>query len=154
MLQAMSFFKDAIMGMVIGITLKLVLQAPFLAIFSTSGALLATGAAFIGIAIFYLWRLRVRINLSVVEVLNQIKGITLLSSAMGIATWLVNHFLRRTILSPEISIVHQVAQIVIVAGVGVAVYVIGGLRFKLLDTLLGDKAKMLRAKLGMGRYDK
>lgn len=49
---------------------------------------------------------------------------------------------------------HQVAQIVIVAGVGVAVYVIGGLRFKLLDTLLGDKAKMLRAKLGMGRYDK
>ncbi|MER2293109.1 MAG: hypothetical protein ABS875_04630, partial [Aerococcus urinaeequi] len=60
----------------------------------------------------------------------------------------------RTILSPEISIVHQVAQIVIVAGVGVAVYVIGGLRFKLLDTLLGDKAKMLRAKLGMGRYDK
>lgn len=154
MLQAMSFFKDAIMGMLLGVTLKLVLQAPFLAMFSTSGALLATGTAFIGIAVFYLWRLKVRINLSVVEVLGQIKGIALLSGAMGIATWLVNQFLRRTILSPEISLVHQVVQIVIVAGVGVAVYVIGGLRFKLLDTLLGDKAKMLRAKLGMGRYDK
>lgn len=154
MLQAMSFFKEAILGMVLGVTLKLVLQAPLLAIFGTPGALLATGCAFIAIAVFYLWRLKVRINLSILEVFNQIKGIALLAATMGIATWLVNQFLRRTILSPEISIVHQLAQIVIVAGVGVAVYVLGGLRFKLLDTLLGDKAKMLRARLGMGRYDK
>lgn len=153
MLQAMSFFKDAIFGMLIGITLKLVLQVPFLAIFSTPGALLATGAAFIGIAIFYLWRLKVRINLSISDVFNQIKGIALLSATMGIAAWLVNQLLRHTIISPEASLIHQIIQIVIVAGVGAAVYLLGGLRFKYLDTLLGDKAKTLRAKLGMGHYD-
>lgn len=154
MMQAMSFFKDAILGMVIGLIIKIVLQIPLLAIFGSPGALLATGIAFIVIATFYMWRLKVRINFSVWAVLNQVKGIAILSIAMGVIAWLVNQLLRAFILSPEISVLHQIIQIIIVAGVGGAVYILGGLRFKLLDTLLGDKAKTLRAKLGMGRYDK
>lgn len=153
MMQAMSFFREAIIGMLLGVSLKIILQFPLLALFGSSGALLATAVAFIGIATFYLWRLHERIGFSVVDLLGQIKGIVILAATMGIATWLVNQILRRFILSPEVSIIHQIIQIIIVAAVGVAVYVLGGLRFKLLDILLGDKAKTLRAKLRMGQYD-
>lgn len=154
MMQAMSFFREAIIGMLVGVAIKLILQFPLLAIFGSAGALFATAIAFIGIACFYLWRLTTRINFSIVELLNQIKGIVALALSMGIVAWLVNYLLRATIISPEQSLFAQLIQLVIVAAVGAGVYILGGLRFKILDTILGDKAKTLRAKLGMGKYDK
>jgi O-antigen/teichoic acid export membrane protein len=153
MMQSMSFFKEAIFGLLVGMIIKLALQLPMLAFFGTPGAQIATAIAFVAIAAFYLWRLHVRINFSVAELFVQIRGIVILAAAMGVATWLVNQFLRRYILSPEHSLFQQILQMVIVAAVGVLVYGIGGLRFKILDILLGDKAKRLRAKLGMSKYD-
>ncbi|WP_027109264.1 putative polysaccharide biosynthesis protein [Lacticigenium naphthae] len=144
-LQAANKTRPAIYALLIGLVTKIVLQYPFLAMFSTYGMLYTNMIGF-GVTGFLMLRIMHKtIHFNIAYLVNRIILIAILSGIMGGATLLVREAMN-LVISPERRLGAMIT-IIAVAVVGVATYVYLAVKTRLADRLIGTKAQSIRNKL-------
>lgn len=146
-MQAMDYQKDAILGMVIGMAVKLLLQYPMLTLFSTSGAMYASIIGFGVMGFYYLYRIRSILHFPYRRLLHQLRPIVISALIMGVVAFLAAKGV--AVFIPQPNKIGGLLAVGIVALIGAWVYLLLGLRFGFLDLVLGAKAERLRQLLGV-----
>ncbi|MGP6139633.1 putative polysaccharide biosynthesis protein [Jeotgalibaca sp. A127] len=144
-LQSFGKHKEAIIYLVIGMLIKLLVQYPFIALFGTAGALYATALGFI-----------VTSALSLVKIYKlvpfNVKGTGKIIGLISLSTgymFLIAHFVSRIMglfMVPERKLI-ALLMVLIIAGIGGAIYVYLLLKLRVADAVLGSRVGSLREKL-------
>lgn len=146
-LQAMNQHRMAIAGLAIGLIAKVALQAPLIALFGTPGAMYATIVAFVILNVFYFWYLYRLIKFPFKIMFIKLRPILVSTIFMVAAAYIT--FKGFQFVLPLPNLMGSILQVGVVAIVGGWVYMISGLRFRVLDLVLGDKADRIRQLLGI-----
>ena len=149
MLQALFENRKAITYFVYGLIVKVLLQIPFIYFFHAYGPLLSTAVGLTLPIVLMFNQIHTVTHFNRKAILRGTLLISILTTIMGfvtaLATWGLHY-----IVSPETR-VGSVIYLLIIGGIGVAVYGFLALVTHLLDKLIGSRAKSLRKKL---RLDK
>ncbi|AMB98906.1 hypothetical protein AWM75_02365 [Aerococcus urinaehominis] len=144
-LQAMNRNIQAVLGLVVGLILKLLLQYPLLALFGTPGAMYATSIAFLAISIYYLYDMKKLLGIKMSQLVAKTWSIVWVSILMTLVAWLT--FKALHFFTGPTNLLGSLLQILVVALVGGWVFLVGTLHYRKLDLLIGNKADQLRKLL-------
>ena len=144
-LQGLYENKKAMQFLGIGLLVKVILQYPFIAKFQVYGPLLSTAICFLVASYLTTAHIKkiTRFDLSIV--VRRTILIFILSVIMTVAAYLAR-LLLCTFLSPD-SKIQSFIIVMVVGGLGVAIYGYLALKLRLADQLLGDKVAGIRRKL-------
>lgn len=146
-LQAMNQHKMAIIGLTIGLIAKLALQSPLMAAFGTPGAMYATMVAFGLMCVIYFWHLDRMISFPFQVLLLKLRPMIMVALVMGAVAYMT--FKGFQLVLPQPNLLGSLIQVVVVAAIGAWVYILAGLRFRVLDLVIGTKADRLRQLMGI-----
>ena len=142
-LQSMDQQKKAIFGIVLGLGIKLLVQFPLLAVCGSEGAMYASILAFIFMCAFYLACIYKRIQFSFSDLAGRIwpaLKVILIMGLMSEITYQILHW-----IIPEPNKLGAFVMVILVALVGIWVYLIGLIKSRQLEIILGqDKSQKLR----------
>ncbi len=145
MLQALFENRKAILFFAYGLVLKIILQIPFIYLFHAFGPLLSTAIGLTLPITLMFNQIHTVTNFNRRAILRGTLLITVLTLIMGavitLATWCLHFW-----ISPESRLI-SVFYIVLIGALGIAVYGFLALVTRLLDKLIGVRAKDLRRKL-------
>lgn len=147
MLQALGKHRQAILGLVLGLLIKLAWQFPLIQAFATRGAMGATILSFTVVNVFYMLALRRQLQYAVLDLWQAVKPIILSALLMGLVGFGLNALFNVLLSDPNLK--GQALQMLVIILTCVWLYGLLLLRFKRLDLLLGDKAEKLREILGL-----
>ncbi|KAA9302109.1 polysaccharide biosynthesis protein [Aerococcus sanguinicola] len=146
-LQAMDHHKQALIGLALGLVMKLVWQYPLIYFLGAPGAMLATIISFTTIALYYLYHIHRLVGFRYRELLNESIPIVLSALMMFLASGLV--YLILAYLLPMPNLLGSILISLLVVAVGVWVYLLLMLKSHKLDLVLGVRAEDMRRKLGL-----
>lgn len=146
-LQAMNQHTLAIIGLAVGLIGKLVLQAPLMFIFGTPGAMYATILAFGLMSIIYFWYLRRLIRFPFRVLFIRLRPVLLVTLMMAMGAYASFKIFQAVLPYPNL--IGSLIQVMVVALVGAWIFLVAGLKFRVLDLVLGRKADTLRQLLGI-----
>lgn len=141
-MQAINYQKEAILGMLIGLCIKCILQYPLLWLFGTSGALYATTISFFIISIFFAIYLRKIFRFPFRNLFLKVLPVIFSTFIMAIVS-LITFKVIQTII-PENSTLGYLLSILFVGIIGGSTYLLLGLHYRFIDVILGNKANYLR----------
>lgn len=142
-LQAMDDQKRAMIGIVFGVAMKLIVQFPLLAVFGSEGAMYASILAFVYMCVYYLLVIRSQVKLGAKAILSRLSGALKASGLMLLADGLLLIFFKVVIGAPNR--LGAIVELLVLASVGVIVYVAAIAKGRQLDVIIGHKqAERLR----------
>ena len=144
-LQGLNEQRFTILSLLVGILIKLSLNMPFIERWETNGAILATTLGYTVSILINLGVIKAYANYSFKIVIRRSILIVGFSIMMYIVTTTVYRLLE-LFLSTE-SVFASLLMVVIVAVLGILVYVYLAFRSKLIYRLFGDQARRLKQKL-------
>lgn len=150
MLQALFQNRKAVRYFLYGLTVKVVLQIPCIWLFQAYGPLLSTTIA-ISVPIVLTYRCMhdlIGFNRKIVQ--KNAFALLIMALVMGLVTFVAN-LLLGLVLTPTGKLTSLI-YLILVGGLGMAVYGFMTLKFGLLDKLIGEKAERLRQKLAIKRF--
>ncbi len=147
MLQALFENRKAIRYFVYGLVVKIILQVPFIFIFRAYGPLISTAIG-LAVPIVLMFNRIYEVTRFNRKALGRgVLLVTILTLIMGVVVALATVGLQ-LFVSPTTRI-GSVIYIVLIGAIGVLVYGFLALATRLLDKLIGNRAKVLRQKLHM-----
>lgn len=150
MLQALFENRKSIHYFVWGLLVKLVLQLPTIWLFHAYGPLVSTALALMVPIVLSYRRMHQLIGFNRQIVKKSAVVLFVMTLIMALVVALGNSLL--VLVLPVTGRVSALLYLVLVGGLGVAVYGFMTLKFGLLDKLIGAKAEQLRQKLAIKRF--
>lgn len=144
-LQATGYFKISIVGILIGLIMKICLQYPLLQVFKTPGAMYSTVISFITMSLFYLYFIIVEHKIDLKKLVKSICSISFSIILMGIVGYITLEV--RKIIYPYNNMYIWISEIFIVVILSVITYSYLSLKNRKLDILIGEiRAQKMRKK--------
>ena len=144
MIQALFQNRKAIIYFGYGVLVKLILQIPFIYLFRAYGPLLATTIGLIVPIILMYQHIRQVTGLNQTILFKRSLLIGILTAVMALLIAIVEVVLR-FVFHPS-GRISSMLYLVIIGGLGIAIYGAMALRVRLLDRFIGEKAQTLRQK--------
>ena len=144
MIQALFQNRKAIIYFGYGVLVKLILQIPFIYLFRAYGPLLATTIGLIVPIILMYQHIRQVTGLNQTILFKRSLLIGILTAVMGLLIAIVEVVLG-FVFHPS-GRISSMLYLVIIGGLGIAIYGAMALRVRLLDRFIGEKAQTLRQK--------
>ena len=144
MIQALFQNRKAIIYFGYGVLVKLILQIPFIYLFRAYGPLLATTIGLIVPIILMYQHIRQVTELNQTILFKRSLLIGILTAVMALLIAIVEVVLR-FVFHPS-GRISSMLYLVIIGGLGIAIYGAMALRVRLLDRFIGEKAQTLRQK--------
>ena len=144
MIQALFQNRKAIIYFGYGVLVKLILQIPFIYLFRAYGPLLATTIGLIVPIILMYQHIRQVTGLNQTILFKRSLLIGILTAVMALLIAIVEVVLG-FVFHPS-GRISSMLYLVIIGGLGMAIYGAMALRFRLLDRFIGEKAQTLRQK--------
>ncbi len=142
-LQAMDEQKRAMVGIALGVVMKLIVQYPLLAVFGSEGAMYASILAFVYMCAYYLVIIQSQVQLGVKAVLNRLSGALKASGLMLLIDGLLLVFFKVVIGAPNR--LGALVELLVLGSVGAFVYVLSISKSRQLDVIIGQRqAERLR----------
>ncbi|WP_239254869.1 putative polysaccharide biosynthesis protein [Listeria ilorinensis] len=146
-LQGIDEQRFTVLGLLLGLLAKTVLQMPLIILWEAKGAILATGIGYAVSCIFMLYIIKKYVHFSFSLIFRRTVLFFFLTAAMAAAV-LLAYFGLATFISPD----HKLSALllVIICGViGAGVYGYLSLKLHLSDKLFGPRGKAFRQRLGI-----
>lgn len=144
-LQATGHFKISIVGILIGLGVKVLLQYPLLQIFKTPGAMYSTIISFLSISIFYLYFIIKEHRLDFREIIKSVYPIIFSTLLMGALGYIILNIIKMSFDYQNVYI--WIIEISIVVLLSAIIYIYLSLKNRTIDILIGDnKATSVRNK--------
>ncbi|OLS35844.1 polysaccharide biosynthesis protein [Bacillus sp. MRMR6] len=147
-LQGINEQRFTVLGLLVGLLIKLSLNIPLINLFGTKGAVLSTALGYTVSILIYIFVIKKFAGYPFKLVWRRSLLIVIFAGLMWVGTGLIYQLLS-LFLSPE-SKFQSLIIIMISAGVGVIIYFYLGLKSGLLTRLFGNRVERLKSKLGMG----
>lgn len=141
-MQALNFQKEAILGILIGLIIKCILQYPLLWLCGTSGALYSTTISFLIMSIYYTYYLKKVLDFPFRKLFKKLYPVIFSTIIMTIISFIVYKGIQ--IIIPVNSALGNLLIIILVGIIGGITYLLLGLRYQFIDIILGNKTNYLR----------
>ena len=139
-LQGINRQNFALISLGVGITIKIVLNIPFIYIFEGKGAILATGVAVLTASMLNIWKIRKTTNMSLKPLYKRTLLILIFTAVMTIIVfflkWIFNSFIFQ-----EPSMLNSVIVVLVCAAIGGYVYLWLAFKSTLMERVLGEKVR-------------
>lgn len=146
-LQGIDRQKLIILNLMIGILVKLLLNVPFIKLFETNGAILATAVGYITAIVLNFLVIRYYLDYQTKMLFRRLLLIVALTAVMLLLAFGVKELLG-LFLNPD-SKLQALLIIIVAAGVGAAFYGFVSLKLGLAQKLFGDRLTRITRKLGI-----
>ncbi|EMG28973.1 polysaccharide biosynthesis family membrane protein [Listeria fleischmannii 1991] len=146
-LQGIDEQRFTVLGLLLGLLAKSVLQMPLIMLFEAKGSILATGIGYAVSCLFMLYIIKKYVRFSFGLVFRRVVLFIFLTFIMSIAVLAVYYPLS-FVLSPDHKLSATIL-VIICGGVGGVVYAYLSFKLHLSDKLFGPRGMRLRQKLGI-----
>ncbi|WP_163655737.1 polysaccharide biosynthesis protein [Listeria sp. PSOL-1] len=146
-LQGIDEQRYTVLGLLLGLLTKSVLQMPLIMLFEAKGSILATGLGYAVSCIFMLYIIKHYVHFSFSLIFRRAVLFLVLTGVMAIAV-MITYFIFGSFISPD----HKFQALIltmICGGVGIFVYGYLALKLHLSDKLFGPRGTALRKRLGV-----